>query len=332
MSSIENSIKAIEREWDYLLTESHRGFALKVFPIEGSKRDFRVAVDSEHRLHVLVRVEEEPPKIAKFTELVEGIAYGERTLLVDGIERRFFDLHAELEKRSLFSPFAVYFLERLKISGPIEAVLETQKKFKRFWEGKIHPLTDLEQLGLIGELSTLMKLSEFYQLEKIVDFWSGPSGALHDIQAQKLDIEVKSTFSEPPIIHINDFEQLVPLDTKDLILIVHLFAKGNGISLPDMVEKLMELLSSDKMSSSNLEEKLKKVGYRNEHIHLYRKQFLLKKSIYLNINEDTPTLSPRLLGEIPLCISDIRYNLHLKGLDYLALGPKEWAAIANRLI
>ncbi len=169
--------------------------------------------------------------------------------------------------------------------------------------------------------------------EDVLEKWTGPLDMLHDFESGSIDIEVKATLRDPPIVRISDIEQLAPLDSKELLLaVVQLSRQKNGDSLPDMINITRDSIKEQKQRVEGFEELLKTVGYLDKHQLYYTSKYKVNNILFCPIESDTPILDPSLLGVIPDTVSDIAYSLHVSGLKRHSPIDKDWENLKSKML
>ena len=71
-------------------------------------------------------------------------------------------------------------------------------------------------------------------------------------------------------------------------------------------------------------ERLERIGYSPKHRLHYTRGFQISKFTCCPINEKTPIFPPELVAEVPSTVTDIRYSLHIKGLDRYTMTSDAW--------
>ena len=170
--------------------------------------------------------------------------------------------------------------------------------------------------GLLGELLLLDHLLNRLELDAL-DNWVGPNGNRHDFEFSTSSIEVKTTtVRNGDEIRVNGSTQLVPYLGKSVtILRVKMEIEPNGISLPDLVEKIASIGDID---SAKLDEKLSKIGYRSELADSYRSIcFQVVEFQIIPVDENFPRISPDALLEVDPSgrIHEVEYSVNVSGLQ-----------------
>ena len=320
----------IDEEWSILETKYQGGLSTKKID---SKTDYniRLGFDETKKMYVLVEIKDNFTD-EQYIELAEGIGISKEMLEINGVSNSYFILSCTNEFRPLFSPFVHRFLKELKDSKPEKAAEKTLKKFRKYWLGKRPPLSPEEQRGLFAELMVLTEISSKNGISKSVDSWKGPKNGLHDFETENLNIEVKSTLKEPPVVRISDPEQVAPLKSKDLILIVlQLSVQDNGLSLPSLIDSVRSELSKNQTDRKYFEDLINNFGYLDVHRLYYSKKYAVDNLLICPITTDTPILNPKILSDVPATVTHITYNLHINGLKSYNPKNKDWISICEKL-
>jgi hypothetical protein len=118
-------------------------------------------------------------------------------------------------------------------------------------------------LGLYGELVILEQLGESIGLDHAIARWSGPEHGLHDFQAGRVSIEVKTCVGARGIVRIGSLDQLDPSSLESLALCrVVVVPDDAGTDLSELVAMTRE--AADNMGTSvrhDLDHRLLMSGY-----------------------------------------------------------------------
>jgi hypothetical protein len=183
-------------------------------------------------------------------------------------------------------------------------------------------LSPEEELGLIGELEFLTQLlGEGVPLYTAVDAWKGPLDGLHDYELGNGSIEIKtSTASEGFPAKIDSLEQLDDSLRCPLYLAgVRLQLNEDGLSLPQQVSRLREVMKSDSEATRYFENALLHAGYLDAHAGLYTRPFVLSELLIHCVGEGFPRLTP---FNVPLGVLSVRYEVDLGLVQSEQIGIK----------
>jgi hypothetical protein len=146
--------------------------------------------------------------------------------------------------------------------------------------------------GLFGEL--LLLRSMVLRDPGAIAFWTGPTGSAQDFRRGLDAVEVKATTSlEGKIVRIHGTDQLDVTAPGRLLLHWLRLQVGQGVSLPELVEEVLERVD-DRIS---LERLLSRVGYRAVDGPAYARQR------FEVIEQGTFLVGPGFPRVIPACLS-----------------------------
>lgn len=179
-------------------------------------------------------------------------------------------------------------------------------------------LTRDQQVGLFGELITLLSISAHSSPGEAIRAWRGPFGEEHDFGLPTADLEVKTTTSEERDHWIAGLKQLTPSLGRPLhLLSVQITAAGleTGFTLPTLVEVARNFSG---MPLEELSVRLESVGYQDTHADLYVNKWRLRTApaFYL-VDEDFPALTSERVSSLVSSaelIKDVRYRINLDTL------------------
>jgi hypothetical protein len=157
-------------------------------------------------------------------------------------------------------------------TNAVRAWLGRLTRWQRMLNSAPRGLSGERQRGLYAELWFLReRLAPVVGIERSVDAWTGPEGAVHDFQTPRGSVEVKSSAAhEPQVVRVNGERQLDDTTVPALHL-MHLsleVRRGTGENLPDAVAAARELAASGP-AAATLEDRLIGAGYLDIHAALY---------------------------------------------------------------
>ena len=177
------------------------------------------------------------------------------------------------------------------------------------------PMSINQQRGLIGELLFLEYLIDLFG-DEMVNTWAGPNDSydsIHDFISPRLHFEIKSTSTNPPIVDINEIEQLDWRGDFQLYLVVQNISDDpNGCTLSEHVARISAKIESDYFREQFM--LLCQFSGFNENSN-YRNRFSEISARFFIINEDSQILQPALFTDIPRNVLDIRYSLAVNELQ-----------------
>lgn len=218
---------------------------------------------------------------------------------------------------------------------PTQAVGKELNCFTELFESV--PVLGIErQIGLLGELIFLQYLIEKYG-EIALDSWIGSMGEPHDFRINNREFEVKTTSKTKRVHTINGENQLTPSNGCSLYLVSIMLGppgSGDGRSLADQVNYLLERLVSNNTGKIKFQSALQSLGYKNtDNIHYFRK-FILRSPIALvPIDEFFPAITKpfvhKMLGEKSSRLEAFQYDVNIEGLEYYENSVQFDAAIPD---
>ena len=180
-------------------------------------------------------------------------------------------------------------------------------------------LSEEQEVGLIGELVTVLALMKTHGVRAAVNGWLGSKQEEHDIALPDVDLEVKTTTSESRVHWISSLRQLVPVEKRPLRLVsIQLTPKiGDGaVTLPHLAE---HVVTSAEELGSDVIEKMRRVGYNSEDRSLYVVGWALRGEILeYEVGGDFPRITPdelERMGENAENIVEVRYRIQLDGRE-----------------
>lgn len=206
-------------------------------------------------------------------------------------------------------------------SAPLAAVSSAISDWRQLLRA-VALLTEEEQLGLMGELWLLERLSTMIGPEAL-HAWTGPLGEPHDFRQQATEIEVKVTRSPRRQHVITNLVQLLPSLGHDLFVLslqLEPTGSGKGFSLSSQVARLRDLLGSLQADVTDFDHRLETAwGYRDVDAEHYSETFQLRTvPVLVRVDDKCPSITPDLISSIGTDraqrISAVRYTVDLTGL------------------
>lgn len=192
-------------------------------------------------------------------------------------------------------------------------IVNRYNQWKKMFYGNSKLLSEIEVMGLIGELLYL-KDTAFakHGYTEGLNGWSGPEPTHKDFSYNDQWFEIKTINSFKKTVHISSLEQL---DSEfEGRLIVYSMEKMSpsfaGITLNELVMNIMSMLTFDS-DKDIFTEKLKQVGYSfNEYYDNF---------VYNLVSKDTYVVKgefPRIKSEaLPKGISKVEYEIELTQIE-----------------
>lgn len=184
--------------------------------------------------------------------------------------------------------------------------------------------------GLYGELWFLNKwLDTGADPIHCLTAWTGPGGSIHDFQLPDRAVELKTTSAvNPQVIQISNERQLddTGLTNLWLWLITLDVRPTGGESLNDLVERLMNQLSTLPGLQNQFRLKLYQVGYQPIHHALYdTPTYTVRQEQVFHVIAGFPRLR---LTDLPAGVSAVRYAAALAACQPFSADPD---AVLNQL-
>ncbi len=216
------------------------------------------------------------------------------------------------EHRSVFTTLSsdiIRTLESSDLTSRIKNLQNCFNRWSRFFErwGQ-EGLSAERQRGLFGELMILETLLRAgLSPHDGVSSWKGSSGAYQDFVHLGAALEVKTTIlKEPRKVTISSEKQLDDADLESLALIVLTLneVESGGISLPNSVVTVRQLLENDGNASSIFESSLIEAGYLDFDADKYSKQYTIRSTEVFDIRSGFPRIV-----SVPPGVGDLRYTV-----------------------
>jgi len=231
-----------------------------------------------------------------------------------------------------FYDFIVEVLELIQFNDiePAAAVEEAWKRWGQLIEQQAI-LSREKQVGLLGELWLLRRLAKSKHWKYAIDAWHRLPQAEHDFCLEFLDIEVKSTATNKRIHSVGSLQQLQPSPGRLLYILSLQFAPSpshaNGaFSLTSYINNILQEIGIGKSRETFLQ-RLKLVGWRDDHTAYYGTSFIKRDDPYLiPVNNICPRLVPQMLedflGPLSSRIQSVMYSVDLSGLGHADATPE----------
>jgi len=240
------------------------------------------------------------------------------------------------EHRSVFTTLSSDIIRTLESSDLASRVKNLQNCFdrwSRFFErwGQ-EGLSAERQRGLFGELMILETLlrAGLSPLDG-ASSWRGSSGAYQDFVRLDAALEVKTTIlKEPRKVSISSEKQLDDTDLKSLVLVVLTLneVESSGITLPNAVVTLRQLLENDGKASSIFESSLIEAGYLDFDADKYSKQYTIRSREVFDVRNGFPRII-----SVPPGVGDLRYTVMISACKPFekTVGEMVWEFVGVRI-
>jgi hypothetical protein len=202
------------------------------------------------------------------------------------------------------------------ISAVIERILGWQRFMSREDDGVLRAE---DEVGLLGELHVLRSLiGSGLPISEAVDWWQGPIDSLHDFVCPRGDIEVKSSVRAGAFsANVGSLDQLDESLVQPLYLAAVQFSlSASGLRLPQHIDSVRGLLSSDPAIIGAFEGKLLAAGYHQVSAARYHRQFSYLLTSLYEVHEDFPRLTR---SKVPAGVVDAKYRLEIDASKFGAL-------------
>jgi hypothetical protein len=194
----------------------------------------------------------------------------------------------------------------------LQVFIRRIRAWQSFMERSSDGLLSAEsELGLVGELLVLESLIEKgVAHERAVEAWLGPLDGLHDFQFRTGAIEVKATVTAGSFrARIGSLEQLEDSSLGPLFLAaVRMELTESGTALPELVERIRGLLSSEAAALTAFEDRLIHAHFLTSHAALYTRRFRTLTIRILSVNDRFPRITR---ATVPEAVLNARYKLDL---------------------
>jgi len=218
------------------------------------------------------------------------------------------------------------YLENLSGEKSINCFLKNLIFAKDFFEEENVPrkLTAEEQIGLFGEIKTLMEiLGKKFNLETSLSSWTGPSKK-HDFTLPNTLLEIKTTSTDTKKINTSSTNQIAPVYDKKLKLIFVQIKKNiNGSSLNEAIDYYSKILKEEsELLFNDFILKLTQCRYLDIHKSEYKQKYKIDKFNFFNINDNFPYIKEYV---VPDGLSDlsITYKIDLEKCEDFRINEEE---------
>ena len=282
--------------------------------LDGERTNCFAAIDGTARLHLMVAVVDAvgplPPDL-----------HGVIVRYVD-VDRAYIDISAQPKLELFVTPIFNQIVLSIFRDGrdPLLVVTEKLELLRKAFTRVGSEISEVKQIGIFGELWTLLNIVIPSIGTAAVSRWSGPLFERHDFVGDKAHIEVKSTTKSEDKHEISRIDQLKPPSGKDLMLVSIQLERsvGGDDTLATMREKIIENLQNDGPSIEEFEEKMVSMGWN---VGLVQSGTLLKfnvRSVLAFLVQDT---FPRLPDDYvpPRGVTAIQYTINISACSVLSI-------------
>lgn len=183
-----------------------------------------------------------------------------------------------------------------------------QSLFEKF---KKQGLTSEEQRGLYGELFFMRKfLQANLDFNNIIISWIGSEKQIRDYQYGSWSVEVKTTHgNNHQKVQISSERQL-DITNLDNLFLYHLsleIRQQSGETLNQIIDSVIEILSSDYNALSQFRGKLLESGFFDHHRQLYNDVgYFIRQEIFYKVENDFPRIEEK---DIRKGVGDVKYTI-----------------------
>jgi hypothetical protein len=200
-------------------------------------------------------------------------------------------------------------------------VFQCIQRWRRFIERGSGAMSEEEVRGLIGELVILARCINQLGAVRALECWQGPEGTLRDFELPDISVEVKTyQVSSIATIRINDPEQLeLDLHRPVYLAVVPLRkVETKGHRLPDVVERIFNLLKKEHAAQEIFEQKLASCGYLRSQENKYSERYIAGPVTCYVVEGDFPRLEN---SNIPAGVVNVNYSIHVNTLKPYLRNP-----------
>jgi hypothetical protein len=218
--------------------------------------------------------------------------------------------------KDVFDTFITDVLSAIINESDIKTILKNYSnrlvKWQSLFERLKQPgLTAEEQRGLFGELFFMRKfLQANLDFKNIIISWIGSERQIRDYQFGNWSAEVKTTHSNNhQKVHISSERQLDTTNIENLFLF-HLSLETrqqSGETLNQIVDAVIEILSSDFAALSHFRNKLIEGGYFDHHRELYADNgYFIRQESFYKVENSFPRIEEK---DIRNGVGDVKYSI-----------------------
>jgi hypothetical protein len=189
------------------------------------------------------------------------------------------------------------------------------------------------QIGLWGELKTLILAAELSGWAQAVESWAGPKHAAQDFHFGSWAIEVKTTMHPQMVVKVSSLEQLDNSPWEELYIVhrtVRLVSTSEAPSLKATVDNIRVALPPEDATRREFEASLLAIGYQTAHEHRYgRKGIYQEAATTYRIEEGFPRI---LRDDVHAGVRDARYRIDLRSAGKFLRDPVNILGPAGQMV
>lgn len=212
----------------------------------------------------------------------------------------------------LFAVFAEEILSAVAASATpeqaVQAINRCIARWRRFVDSGRKALTDEQVRGLIGELAVLGRAARRIGFLNALSAWRAPFDSIRDFEFESSSLEVKTyQVHTGPSLRINNPAQLEPSPGRPLHLCaVRLSPTDTGRTLPEVIQLLTDMYSSQPGAVIQLEEALASYGYFQSQARAFSDRFSIGPTNAFVVRGDFPRIRP---VDVPAGVEDVLFAI-----------------------
>jgi hypothetical protein len=194
----------------------------------------------------------------------------------------------------------------------LQVFITRVRAWQEFMRKGSHTLSAEAEIGLVGELSALLEITDTgISPDVVITGWLGPLDGIQDFELGTGALEVKSTLSATGFpARIQSLQQLDNSVRQPLFVVGKRLKQGEvGLALPDYVQKAREVVADDPVAAAALDSKLVAAGYCDGHAAHYSRRFTLVETVILEVDHDFPCLT---MGRVSAGVLNAIYDINLE--------------------
>lgn len=216
-----------------------------------------------------------------------------------------------------------------------EVLEELLNRWSGYWSETKPIFNKEDQIGTLGELLVLEKLLDLKPTLQTLETWKSPKmkDDLHDFEATKGNLEVKTSSSVPRSIYVGSINQMDHeiIHPKSLLIVLVKLNSGSEMTLPSVVERL-RFRCSQLGISVVFDEMLKKRGYRDFEADVYAEQaFDLDAIEQHTVDLNTPIYTNRDINTVYPAVVRVKQIIDPTMVGFSPINSNEWTTIAENI-
>lgn len=134
-------------------------------------------------------------------------------------------------------------IENFLISGNYDArdvLFAALNDAFQIWTASGEPMTKQEQIGLIGEMNTILSMASQFSIEKMIEGWDETSRRKIDFVFDDIELECKTIGPESGFVESSSLGQFVSENYPILLAITEVSSNGDSQILPDIIQSILD--------------------------------------------------------------------------------------------